>query len=98
MRKTKFEKTKFFSWFFSPSNLDLFSVKKNQICKFGFFLFQKKNKFEFVFFSSEKSKNIGEKKFANLIFLSEKTSKFVGEKNQEKILVFSIFFFTWTDL
>ena len=45
-KKNKFEKTEFFSCFFSPSNLDFFSEKKTNL----FFFYFRKKKFEFGVF------------------------------------------------
>ena len=56
MKKTKFEKTKFFSWFFQKKNLNLLEKKTKSI--FGFF-FQKKK-------SNEGEKN----QEKNLVFSS----------------------------
>ena len=98
MKKTKFEKTEFFSCFFSPSILDCYSREN-----LNFFLKKKPNT-NWVFFGNEKLSFFSPSNFgffsekrpkANLVyFISEKKSKFDEKKIKKKIVSFFSFFFS----
>ena len=84
VKKTKFEFTKFFSWFFFSFKFGFFFLNKIRIWFFSSEKIQihkeKKTKFKFGFFSEIKKNQIWKFGF----FFLEKKSKFEGEKKTKK--------------